>query len=83
MNTKSRVVEWLIDNDQILLDIQRDTGKQIENVEREFKDEARDQQLEEIRRRVIDMMSRDLGLTSGDLSEILDIESVKQYLEEV
>lgn len=80
-NNKQQVVDWLINNDELVRDIIRKTTEQIKDVDREFMDEAKDQQVDEITRNLSDEIGRNLGLTNEDLVGNIDKETLKKFLE--
>lgn len=81
MNGKQEIIDFLIDNDELVRDIIRKTSEQIKNVPVEYQEEARNQKVDEVRRQVIDEVSKSLGLTTGDICEIVNEEMIKRVME--
>jgi mevalonate kinase len=81
MTNKQKVVEFLIENDELVKDIIRKTNEHIQNVHREFYEEAKEQQLDEINRQLADEIGKSLGLTVSDLNDILDMETLRKIME--
>ena len=79
-NSKQDVIDWLINNDELVRDIIKKTNKQIESVDSLFREEALDQQLDQVSMELADQLGRDLGLTVEDLSETMDKETLRKFL---
>lgn len=77
IHDKQKIIDFIIENDELISDIIRKTNEQIKDVNMEFKEEARNQQLEAIHRQVIDQISVSLGLTFGDIEDIIGIEEIE------
>lgn len=81
MKNKQAVIDFLIQNDELVRDLMRKTNEQISNVDTEFRDEAREQQLDEVGRKLADGIGSSLGLTFEDTSGIVDREVLRKLLE--
>jgi hypothetical protein len=81
MHGNEDIIQWLIDNDEIVQDIIKKTNEQLKEVDKDYYCEAKEQQIEEIQRQVIDEAAYVLGLTQGDLCEIISIEMIRKVME--
>lgn len=80
MNTRQEIIDWLINNDELVRDIVKQTNKVIDGVDQEFKDEAKDQQVDEITRILALELSKNTGLTFEDFTSTVDKETLRKVL---
>lgn len=80
-NSRQQVIDWIINNDELVKDIVRKSNSFIEGIDREFLEEAKDQQLDEVSRNIADHIGANLGLTFEDVQDTIDKATLKKVLE--
>jgi hypothetical protein len=80
-NNRQEIIDFIIDNDDMIREMISKTNTKILNVDPLFKEEALKQQAEEISRNLSDEIGNRLGLTSSDLNDILDMETLRKIME--
>ena len=82
-SNKQDIIDFLINNEATVHDIITKTNEHIKDVEVEFMDIAKSQQFEEIKKQVMDELSKSMSLTIEDICTNVDDEELEKYFAEI
>lgn len=80
-NNRQEIIDWIINNDELVRDIIKKTNDQISGVDPMFREEALSQQLDEVSRRLSDEIGKSLALTFEELNATMDKATLRKVME--
>lgn len=80
---KNDIVDWLINNDSLTMEIIAETNSRLLGDALIFREEAQGQWYEEIKRQLINEMSKTIGLTPEMFHVTISNKGFESYIQEV
>ena len=80
MNSKDEIIDWLVSNDELVLEIIEKTNARLIDHPVEFKDEVRDQRHDIIQSELVNEITKQWGIPCDEVHEMLEDGRLELYI---